>query len=75
MTYDIQLKDCQYFIGIMRSKFRHQTYLAYISIVLIHLLDISVDDFEGNKFVIRRVASGNEEEGGVTSVDNLRICA
>jgi len=47
------------------------TYLAHISVVFIHLLDISVDDLQGDELVIRRIASGDEEEGGVSSVDNL----
>lgn len=75
-TYDIQLQNDQYLsgtIGFRGIGNRRQTYLAHVSIVLVHLLDISVDDFEGNEFVIRRVGSSNEEEGGVASIDNLRV--
>lgn len=51
-----------------------KAYLAHISIVLVHLLNISVYNLEGDEFVVGRVAAGNEEEGGITSIHNLRIC-
>ena len=60
----------------MRTVFciRFQVYLAHISIIFIHLLNVTMYDFEGNELVVRRSAASNEEEGGVTSVYNLRIC-
>jgi hypothetical protein len=50
------------------------SYLAHIAVVFVHLLDISVNDLESYKFVIRRGTSGNEEKGSITAVDYLRVC-
>lgn len=48
--------------------------LADVAIVLVHLLDIAMDDFERNQLIVGRVASGDEEERGVAAVDDLCIC-
>lgn len=49
-------------------------YLAHIPIILVHLLNISVYNLESDEFVVGRVAAGNEEEGGITSIHDFRIC-
>ncbi len=52
---------------------RGTTDLAHIAIIFIHLLHISVDDFESYQLIIGGSASGNEEEGCITAVDYLRV--
>jgi hypothetical protein len=49
------------------------SYLAHIPVVLVHLLDIPVNDLQGYKLIICRRTSGDEEERGITTVDYLRI--
>ena len=48
--------------------------LADVAVVLVHLLDIAMDDFERNQLIVGGVASGDEEERGVAAVDDLCIC-
>jgi hypothetical protein len=48
--------------------------LADVAVVLVHLLDVTMDDFERDQLIVRRVAAGNEEEGGISAVNNLGIC-
>jgi hypothetical protein len=47
--------------------------LANIAVILVHLLNIAMHDFEGNQFVIGGSATGDEEEGGITAVDDLAV--
>lgn len=47
--------------------------LANVAVILVHLLNIPMHDFEGNKFVIGGSATGDEEEGGITAVDDLGV--
>jgi hypothetical protein len=47
---------------------------ADVAVVLVHLLDVAVDDFEGYELIVRRVGGGDEEEGGVAAVDDLGVC-
>lgn len=49
------------------------SYLADIAIVLVHLLNISVYNLESYELIIGRGTSCDEEEGSVTSVNDLRI--
>ena len=35
---------------------------AHVSVVLVHLLDIAMDDFERDQLIVGGVASGDEEE-------------
>lgn len=48
--------------------------LAHVAVVLVHLLDIAVNDFEGDQFVVVGGAADNEEERGISTVDNLGVC-
>jgi len=47
--------------------------LAHVAVVLVHLLDVAVDDFERNQLIIGGVASGDEEERSVAAVDDLGV--
>jgi hypothetical protein len=47
--------------------------LADIAVVLVHLFDESVYDFERNEFVVSRVTAGDEKEGGVSPVDDFGV--
>ena len=47
--------------------------LADVAVVLVHLFDVSVDDLEGDQFVVVRGAAGDEEQRGVSAVDNFRV--
>jgi hypothetical protein len=47
--------------------------LANVAVILVHLLNISMHDFEGNQLVIGGSATGDEEEGGITAVDDFGI--
>jgi hypothetical protein len=49
------------------------TYLAHIAVVLVHLLYVSMNDFEGYEFIVRGGTASNEEKGGVTAVHYLGI--
>ncbi len=44
-----------------------------VAVVLVHLLDVTVDDFECNQLVILGRAAGDEEERGVSTVHNLCV--
>jgi hypothetical protein len=47
--------------------------LANVAVILVHLLNISMHNFEGNQLVIGGSATGDEEEGGITAVDDLGV--
>lgn len=47
--------------------------LAHVSIVLVHLLDVAVDNLEGDELVVVGIAAGDKKEGGVSAIDYLRI--
>lgn len=47
--------------------------LAYVAVIFVHLLNISMHDFEGNQLVIGGGATGDEEKGGITAVDDLGV--
>jgi hypothetical protein len=47
--------------------------LANVAVILVHLLNISMHDFEGNQLVIGGSATGDEKEGGITAVDDLGV--
>jgi hypothetical protein len=48
--------------------------LADVAVVLVHLLDIAVDDFERDQLIVGGVTTGDEEERGIAAVDDLCIC-
>lgn len=48
--------------------------LADIAVVFIHLFDITVDDLEGDQLVVGVVRGGDEEERGIATVDDFRVC-
>lgn len=45
--------------------------LANIAVVLVHLFHVAMDGLEGDQFVVGRSASGDEEEGGIATVDDF----
>lgn len=47
--------------------------LADVAVVLVHLLDVAVHDFEGDELVVGGGGADDEEEGGVAAVDDLRV--
>lgn len=47
--------------------------LTNISVVLVHLLHVAVHNLEGNQFVIGGIASGDEEERGISAVNDLGV--
>lgn len=47
--------------------------LADVAVVLVHLLDVAVDDLEGDQLVVVRGAAGDEEERSVAAVDDLGV--
>jgi len=47
--------------------------LAHVAVVLIHLLDVAVDDLERDQLVVVRGAPGDEEEGGISAVNDLGV--
>lgn len=47
--------------------------LAHVAVVLVHLLDVSVHDFEGDQLVVIGSASGDEEQGGIATVNDFGI--
>jgi hypothetical protein len=48
--------------------------LADVAVVLVHLFDVSVNGLEGDQLVVGRAASGDEKEGGITTVDDFGVC-
>lgn len=46
---------------------------ADVAVVLVHLLDVAVDDFERDQLIIGGIAAGDEEERGIAAVHNLGI--
>lgn len=47
--------------------------LANVPVVFVHLLDVAVDDLEGDQFVVSRCAAGDEEERCIAAIDDFRI--
>lgn len=47
--------------------------LADVTVILVHLLDVTMHDFEGDQLVVGRSASGDEKEGSITAVNNLAV--
>lgn len=47
--------------------------LANVSVVFVHLLDVSMDDLESDEFIVSRIATGDEEEGSITAIDDFGI--
>jgi hypothetical protein len=47
--------------------------LADVAVVLVHLLDVAVDDFERDQLIVGRVAAGDEEERGISAIYNLGV--
>jgi hypothetical protein len=46
---------------------------ADVAVVLVHLLDVSMDDLEGDQFIIRRIASGDEEQRSIATIDDFAV--
>lgn len=53
---------------------KYNVQFADIAVVFVHLLNVSVHDFEGDQFVIDRSAAGDEEEGSIASIDHFCLC-
>ena len=47
--------------------------LAHVAVVLVHLLDVAVHDFQRDQLVVGGVGGGDEEEAGVAAVDDFRV--
>jgi hypothetical protein len=47
--------------------------LAHVSVVLVHLLDVSVDDFESDQFVVFGGATCDKKQRCVAAVHNLGV--
>lgn len=63
----------EYVVGFCEREYNIE--LADVAIVLVHLLDVAMDDFEGNQLIVVGGAAGDEEEGGVSAVDDLGVCS
>lgn len=48
--------------------------LTHIPVVFIHLFDVAVDHLEADQFIVGRGTSGDKEEGGIATIDNLGVC-
>jgi hypothetical protein len=48
--------------------------LAHVAVVLVHLLNIAVDDLEGDQLIVSVVGSGDEEKRGVSVVGEVSVC-
>lgn len=58
-------------VGLL--KVEYYVKFANIAVVLVHLFDISMHDFEGDQFIVRRCTSGDEEKRGISAIDNLGV--
>ena len=47
--------------------------LADVAVILVHLLDVAVDDFERDQLIVGRVAAGDEEERGISAIYDLGV--
>ena len=48
--------------------------LADVAVVLVHLFDVAVNDLEADQFIVVGGATGDEEQGGISTVDNFCVC-
>jgi hypothetical protein len=46
---------------------------ADVAIILVHLLDVPMDDLEGDQLVVLRGAASYEEERCISTIDNLAV--
>ena len=46
---------------------------ADVAVIFVHLLHVSMDDLQGDQFVVGRRASGDEEQRGIATVDDFGI--
>lgn len=46
---------------------------THVAVVLVHLLHVSMNDLQTDQFVVGRFAPGDEEQRGITTVDDLGI--
>lgn len=56
-------------------KVEYNVQFADVAVVLVHLLDVAMHNFEADQFVVGGRATGDEEEGGVTTVNYLLVCS
>lgn len=47
---------------------------ADVTVVFVHLLNVSMHNFEGYQLIVRRSATGDEEQGGISTIDNFCVC-
>lgn len=47
--------------------------LAHVAIIFVHLLDVSVDDLEGYELIVGGIATGDEEQGGIATIDDFGV--
>ena len=48
--------------------------LADVAVVLVHLLDVTMDNFECDQLIVCGVAASDEEERGISAIHNLCVC-
>lgn len=48
--------------------------LAHVAVVFVHLFNVSVNNLKGQEFIVGGICGCDEEEGGITAVDDLGVC-
>jgi hypothetical protein len=71
LTGDQQLIEDE--VGLLEVE--DDVQLAHVAVVFVHLLDIAVDDLEGDQLIVGVVGSGDEEKRGVAAVDDFCVCS
>lgn len=47
--------------------------LAHVAIVLVHLFHVSMNDLEGDQFIVCRGTTGDEKERCIAAIDNFGV--
>lgn len=66
-----QYKLVEYKVGLLEIE--DDVELAHIAVVLVHLFDVSMHNFESDQLVVGGSAASDEEQGGISSVDHLCV--
>jgi hypothetical protein len=62
----------QNIVGLCEGK--DDVELANVAVVFVHLLDVSVDDLERDQLVVLGGATGDEEQRGISAINDLGVC-
>ena len=54
-------------------KVEYDIQFADVAVIFVHLLHVAVNNFQRDKFVVGRVATCDEEEGGVATIYDFRV--